>query len=151
MKTMDVIKQLWDAREPRERTLISLAAAVVVLSGLYAGVIDPALTGTARLKNSLPQAQAQLAQVQALSLQVQALPKTSQDSADASQASIEASLAAASIDGAVSTGSPWKISIRQSSGDALWTWLRQNPASTADLKRSGDANTIWHGDVVLAQ
>jgi general secretion pathway protein M len=144
--------QLWDSREPRERRLISVAAAVVILGAVYAFVLDPAVTGTAQLKASLPAAQAQLAQVKVLSEQVQAMPKddAAAGAADITQASLQASLSAATIDGTVSLAAPWRITVRGSSGDALWNWLRQHSASSADLKRSSnDASATWQGEVTL--
>ena len=56
----------WNARNKRERNMLSIAAAVVVLGLLYALFIDPALSGRETLERRLPALRQQSAEVQAL-------------------------------------------------------------------------------------
>lgn len=56
----------WNARNKRERNMLSIAAAVVVLGLLYALFIDPALSGREALERRLPALRQQSAEVQAL-------------------------------------------------------------------------------------
>jgi type II secretory pathway component PulM len=152
MKFQTIIRQLWDSRSPRERLLIMMATAVIGLGSVYAGVLDPALTGLTQLKTSLPAAQAELTAVKALALQLQAMPKadTVSDSA-MTQTSLQTALNSAGIDGTVSALAPWHISIRTSNGDALWAWLRQHPVSQTELKRTdSDTAANWQGELTLA-
>jgi general secretion pathway protein M len=56
----------WNARNKRERNMLAIAAAVVVLGLLYALLIDPALSGRQALERKLPTLRQQSAEVQAL-------------------------------------------------------------------------------------
>lgn len=56
----------WNARNKRERNMLSIAAAVVVLGLLYVLLIDPALSGREALERRLPALRQQSAEVQAL-------------------------------------------------------------------------------------
>lgn len=83
----------WAERNGRERVLIGVAGAVLLLGLLYALLIDPALQGRARLHKSLPQLRLQAAQLQALAKQAAALPAAAApDAVAASKESIEAEL-----------------------------------------------------------
>ncbi len=136
---------LWHSREPRERTLVSLAAAVLVLGGLYAWVLDPALQDTRRLITELPAAQAKLAQVQQLAATTKAAGKA--NPAAPSQATLQASLSAASINASVNAAAPWVVTVNAASGEALWAWLGSHAASKTALKRN--ANGSWAGEITL--
>lgn len=60
----------WAARNKRERNMLSIAAAVVVLGLLYVLLIDPALSGREALERRLPALRQQSAEVQALAKEV---------------------------------------------------------------------------------
>lgn len=64
----------WEARNARERSVLLIAAGLVMLLLVWMWLIDPALQGRAQLKKTLPTMQAQLAQLQALTKQAAALP-----------------------------------------------------------------------------
>lgn len=81
----------WAARNARERVLIALGAAVVLLGLLYLLLIDPALQGRTQLHKNLPVLRLQAAQLQALAKQVAALPAAA-DAAGVSKEGIEAAL-----------------------------------------------------------
>ena len=56
----------WAARDARERTMLSAAAAVAMLGLIYALLIAPAVTGREQMNKSLPLLRQQVAQLQAL-------------------------------------------------------------------------------------
>jgi general secretion pathway protein M len=66
----------WNERNQRERRMLSLAAAVVVLGLIYALLIDPALSGRGDLEKRLPVLRQQAAEVQALAKQAAGAPAT---------------------------------------------------------------------------
>ena len=65
--------EFWAARDPRERTMLTAAAAVIVLALLYTLLIDPALSGRKQLNKDLPALRQQVAQLQALAKEAAAL------------------------------------------------------------------------------
>lgn len=71
-----IAKQLdvwWTGLARRERAMVLVAAAVVVLGLLYALAIEPAWTTKSRLAKDLPRLQAELVQVEALRTEAQRL------------------------------------------------------------------------------
>ncbi|NMM37426.1 MAG: type II secretion system protein M [Glaciimonas sp.] len=83
----------WSERNRRERILIALGVAVVLLGLLYVLLIDPALQGRAQLRKNLPVLRQQSAQLQAMAKQAAALPKVAAPTATSvSKESIEAAL-----------------------------------------------------------
>jgi len=67
------LAEFWNKREAREQKMLSIGTFVVSLLLVYALLVDPALTGRAKLKRELPELHQQVAQMQALSKQVSAL------------------------------------------------------------------------------
>lgn len=61
------LQDFWTARDARERSMLSIAAAVVGLAVIYLLLIDPALEGREQLNKTLPNLRQQVAQMQALS------------------------------------------------------------------------------------
>lgn len=59
--------EFWSTRNPRERRMLAIAAAVVLLALIYLLLISPAQSGREQLGKSLPAMREQLAQLQALS------------------------------------------------------------------------------------
>lgn len=87
--------QFWTERNRRERVLLTLAAAVVLLGLVYLLLIDPALQGRAQLHKNLPVLRQQSAQLQVMAKQAAALPTATSPAAPAagvSKESIEAVL-----------------------------------------------------------
>jgi general secretion pathway protein M len=142
--TLSALQDLWHSREARERKLISIAALVLFLGGIYGFTLDPAWSGLKALKTSLPAAQAQAAQVQALAAQIKANPAAMVAS---NQANLQASLSAANISATVSAAAPWVVTVNSASGEALWAWLKTHNASKSSLKRSSTG--AWSGDITL--
>lgn len=67
------LSTFWQARNPRERTWLSLAGAVVLLGLFYGLLLDPALSGRSALSRTLPQLRQQMAQMQAMTREANAL------------------------------------------------------------------------------
>jgi general secretion pathway protein M len=63
----------WSMRNARERQLLTAAAVVIVLGLLYAVGIEPALSGRAKLGQTLPALREQAATLQGLAQEAQAL------------------------------------------------------------------------------
>lgn len=69
----------WEARNARERSVLTIAGGLLLLLLVWLWLIDPALQGRAQLKKTLPALHAQLAQLQALTKQSAALPAASSE------------------------------------------------------------------------
>lgn len=65
----DSLAAFWRQRNARERTMLTLAAAVILSALIYAMLIAPALSGRAQLEKNLPLLHQQAAEMQALSRQ----------------------------------------------------------------------------------
>ena len=74
------LRSFWDARNARERSVLSIAGGLLLLLLVWWWLIDPAWQGRAQLKKTLPAMHAQLAQLQELTKQAAALPKASASS-----------------------------------------------------------------------
>ncbi len=94
------LRQFWGERAPRERSLLTWAAAFVCLLTLYLTLIDPAFSAIARLQRSLPHGRAQAAELEALLAEVRALkarPAVAANSGLDAVPTLEQSLAGAGI------------------------------------------------------
>lgn len=60
------MRAFWNERNPRERSMLAAAIAVIVLGLTYALLLDPALSGREQLAQSLPTLRQQAAEVRAL-------------------------------------------------------------------------------------
>jgi general secretion pathway protein M len=63
------ISEFWEARNRRERIMLSLAVLVVAFGLVYSVLIDPALAGRKQLNRDLPVLRQQVAQLRALAKQ----------------------------------------------------------------------------------
>lgn len=63
----------WLARTEQERKLLSVGGAVVGLALFYSLLIDPALSGSARLRKEVPELRQQAAELQSLAREASAL------------------------------------------------------------------------------
>lgn len=61
-----VLKQFWNARQPRERVTLTIGAAVILLALIHSLMVAPALNGRIKLDKELPELRQQLAQLQAM-------------------------------------------------------------------------------------
>ncbi|MCS6944855.1 MAG: type II secretion system protein GspM [Sutterellaceae bacterium] len=97
---MQALTQFWQERAPREKALLLTAAAVLLGALIYLLLIEPAVTGIARLQRGLPAARQQAAQLEALLAEVKSLkarPPVATLSPQETRAAIEKSLGAAGL------------------------------------------------------
>jgi general secretion pathway protein M len=95
---MNELKQtvltFWDARNKRERNMLTLAIVAIVFGLFYLLLIDPATSGRADLAKKLPVLRQQAAEVQAMAKEASAVrSKTAPAPAVVTKESLEASLA----------------------------------------------------------
>ncbi len=116
----------WQERNARERNMLSLVAAVIVLALIYALFIDPALSGRAQLAKNLPPLRLQAAEMQSLARQAadlanRAAPQTSAMSKE----SLEAALARKALkpQNVVVSGDIAKVQLAAVSFAAMMEWL----------------------------
>lgn len=83
----------WQARNQRERRILVLALGVAIFALVYGLLLDPALSGRARLQQELPQLRQQVAQMQAMVREAAALPQASTAIEPLSGPGLEAGLA----------------------------------------------------------
>jgi general secretion pathway protein M len=97
---LEALRRFWAEREPRERTLLTAVGLLVGLAVLYLALVDPAISGIARLQRSLPPARAQAAELNAMLAEVRALkarPAVASISGQDALPALEQSLAAAGL------------------------------------------------------
>lgn len=70
--------EFWQARDPRERTMLTALGAFLLLALFYILLIEPALNGREQLSRSVPQLRQQVAEMQTLAKQARGLPPPSQ-------------------------------------------------------------------------
>ncbi|MBK1891571.1 type II secretion system protein M [Undibacterium sp. 14-3-2] len=88
----------WEQRDARERRMLSIAAAVILLALVYQIFLDPALTGRTKLLKQIPVLRQQVAEISALSAQQSKLAAgLSQMIEPITRESVEASLATRGI------------------------------------------------------
>lgn len=86
--------EFWAARDVRERRMLAAGAAVIALALIHTLLVDPALTGRARLEKDLPELRQQAAQLQALAREAAAFSSRPVPAASTlTRESIEAALA----------------------------------------------------------
>lgn len=97
---MDRLLSFWNERAPREKTVLVLLGAIIVLAIVYLTLVEPAVTGIQRLERGLPQTRSQAAQLDALLGEVKALkarPQVATVSPTEARGAIDKSLAAAGM------------------------------------------------------
>jgi general secretion pathway protein M len=94
----EAASQFWQVRDMRERRLLTLGAAAIVLALVYLSAIDPALSGRESLKKTLPPLRQQAAQMQAMANQVEAASEQEAPQVESlTRESLEASLTRAGL------------------------------------------------------
>ena len=92
------VRDYWSARAPREQRMLSWLGLAVLLALIYLLLIDPALTGRAQLRKSLPGLRTQVSQVQGMARELSAAkPAGTAAPQPATRESVEASLARAGL------------------------------------------------------
>lgn len=90
---IDTFTQFWQARQERERQILSAGAVGLVLILLYLIAIEPALTGRDELRKSLPNLHQQSAEMQQMAQQFTAIP-SAENRHDVTRELVETELAA---------------------------------------------------------
>lgn len=98
LKTLQAVRlavqSFWIERDPRERRLLALGGGVVLSAAIYLLAIAPAVQGSARLKQDMPELRAQSAAMQAMAAEVRRFAANPASSPPSStRQDIEASLA----------------------------------------------------------
>ncbi len=68
------VTDFWQARNPRERMILALAAGLILLALFYLVLIEPAMNARAQLSRAVPQLRQQVAEMQTLAKEAQTLP-----------------------------------------------------------------------------
>lgn len=122
----DMLAAFWQERNPRERNILTVGAAFLLLALVYLLFINPALSGRAQLEKSLPQLRQQSAELQALARQATELNAASTTpAAPVTKESIEADLARRNIkpQSVLVSGDMIKLDLQGASFAAIVSWL----------------------------
>ncbi len=127
-QSRQTFSEFWAGRDARERAMLGMAALVAIFGLIYALLVDPALSGRARLSKDLPLLRLQVAQMQALANQAAAL--SSQPSSPLpplSKQDIETALAQYGLkpQNVLPTGDSVKVLLANSSFTGIIAWLDQ--------------------------
>lgn len=118
--------KFWAARDARERTMLSSAAATVMAVLIYSLLIYPALSGRERLNKNLPELRQQVAQLQALAKEAASFSgKPAVPAVAISRESIEAALSRNGLkpQSVILTGNFAKIQLSSVSFAGMLNWL----------------------------
>lgn len=150
MNLPDMLKQaritsmeFWAARAPRERTILGIGAAVVVLAMVHLLLVDPALSARKKLNRDLPTLRQQLAQLQDLAKEAAALSgKTPGMLPAVSRESIEAALTRGGLtpQSVTVNGNIAQVKLTSASFSGLLHWLDEMQKDT--LLAVVDANIV---------
>ncbi|QDZ29145.1 type II secretion system protein GspM [Noviherbaspirillum sp. UKPF54] len=141
----------WQERNPRERSLLAAAFAVIVLGLFYALLIDPALSGRKDMEKKLPALREQAAEVQALSKEAGALAgKGSAPAAAVTRESIESALNNRGLkpQSVIVTGELTKVQLNGASFSGIVDWLTEMQKSArlsvvdANVDAQAKADTV---------
>ncbi|WP_256081255.1 type II secretion system protein GspM [Massilia sp. YIM B04103] len=118
--------EFWTARTEQERKLLGIGGAVVGLALFYVLLVDPALSGRAKLNKELPELRQQAAELQALAVEAAALNgQPSVPPAPMSRESINTGLQARGLtaQNVMVTGEYAKLEFKGVAFAGLVTWL----------------------------
>ncbi|HEV2611157.1 MAG TPA: type II secretion system protein GspM [Noviherbaspirillum sp.] len=122
------ISTFWSERNQRERTMLSVAIAVIVAGLFYVLLIDPAISGRQDLEKKLPDMRRQAAELQALARETTALSGKSAGAAPAfTRENIEASLQRKGLkaDNVAMTGELARVQLKSVSFASTVEWLEE--------------------------
>lgn len=119
------LAEFWAARAARERALLAAAAVFVALALCYAVLLDPALTGRAKLHKNLPELRQQVAQLQTLAGQAAQFSAQPAPQVAVSEQGIKAALAQLGLQpqSVMLAGGLVKVQLNDASFAALLEWL----------------------------
>lgn len=118
--------EFWQARDSRERTMLTALGAFLVLAVLYMLLIEPALSGREQLSRSVPQMRQQVAEMQTLAKQAQSLPPPTQSArTPLTRESISATLSSHGLNAqnVNVSGEIVRLQLSDASFSSLMSWL----------------------------
>ena len=142
-RLMHTMSGFWNARNQRERVMLSAAFVAVALSLFYALLIEPAVAGRKHLSKDLPLLRQQVAQLQAMTKQAAAYSgKPVPSVSSVSREMITAGLASKSLklQSLLLTGDYAKVQLADVSFANTLSWL--NEVQSTALLFVVDANVI---------
>jgi general secretion pathway protein M len=137
----------WEARNARERAILSGGALLLLLGLLYAVLVGPALTGRDRLNKDLPLLRQQVGQIQALAGEAAGLAGNApQSPPPLSRESLEADLTRRGLkaENVAVTGEIARLQLSGASFAALVSWLDE-------VQRSALVSVVDANIIALAQ
>ena len=152
---VDLARQRWRARPPRERSAIALAAGVVGLAMLWWIALAPALATLRGAPAQHSALDAQLIHMRALAAQAQTLQSQPRTNIGDAARVLEASVRERLGDTArlVVAGERATLTLSSASGDALAQWLTQARVNARALPNEArlnrNTNGLWDGTLVL--
>ena len=150
---IDRFGNFWTEREPRERRMLSVGAAVMAAALIYLVGFAPALQGTARLQKTLPEMRQQAASLQALAREAQALGAGGATGATLStQEGIEAGLARKGLkaQSVVVTGDLVRLQMNNVSFAGILDWLDETQKSARLSVAESSFTALAQTDMVNA-
>ena len=128
------VREFWMARQPRERRVLGIGAAFLLMLLIWLSLIDPALKARSRWQQTLPAWRSQLAQMRAIAAEIAASPARSTAAvpvAELSRAGLERSLREKGLQVQNLTVSDRRVSANFSDVPfaALTEWLQQAQSS----------------------
>lgn len=138
------LSEFWSGRNQRERAMLSIGGAVVLLGLLYGLVLAPALAGREQLGRSLPQLRGQVAQLQAMAREAIGLSANKAATAvtPISRESLEAALGQKGLkaQNVAVTGDIARVTLPSASFSSLLDWLDESQKSS--MVQVVDANIV---------
>ena len=143
-RAVQSLSDFWQARNPRERAILALALAIIVLSILYLILIEPALKARDQLSRQVPQLRQQVAQMQSLAKEAANLPAPSapQTPSPLSQESVAASLASHGLkpQNLNVSADTVRLQLSNASFSSLMSWL--GTARSTAMLEVAEANIV---------
>jgi general secretion pathway protein M len=139
------LSDFWQARNSRERVILMLALAIIVLAILYLLLIEPALNSRDRLSRQVPQLRQQVAQMQSLAKEATSLPAepaAAQAPPPLSQQSVATSLAGHGLkpQNLNVSADTVRLQVSDASFSSLMSWL--GTARSTAMLEVAEANIV---------
>jgi general secretion pathway protein M len=148
------VSDFWSARNHRERVLLAIGSAVVVLGLLYGVAFAPAMSGREQLARTLPQMRQQVAQMQAMASEANSLSanKSAAASTPMSRESLEASLEQKGLkaQSVALTGDTARLTLPTASFSGLLEWVDENQKSSGIQLVDANIVALSQPDMVSA-
>lgn len=144
----------WGARNRRERVILSIGGAVVLLGLLYGVAFAPALSGREQLARALPQLRQQVGQMQSMASEATGLAanKSATASTPMSRESLEASLGQKGLkaQSVAVTGDTARLTLPTASFSTLLDWVDETQKSAGVQLVDANVVALSQSDMVSA-